>query len=51
MTMRTLIGIMLAAALLAGCATWSSMPYNAREACVGSGGTYTAGGGCEAGLE
>ena len=49
--MRVLAGIMLAAALLTGCASWNSMPYNPREACIGSGGTYTADGECEAGLE
>jgi hypothetical protein len=42
---------LLAAVLLAGCAGLSQTPYNARLACEGSGGTYTADGRCLAGNE
>lgn len=50
--MKYIVGILLAAGLLSGCASVMSMPYNAREACVGSGGTYESSSGtCWAGLE
>jgi len=48
---RALVGLVLAAALMSGCAGWTSTPYNAREACEGSGGTYESNGTCWAGLE
>jgi hypothetical protein len=52
LTMRALCGIVLAATLLGGCAQWSSTPYDAQEACAGSGGTYNSSNGtCEAGME
>ena len=49
--MKQVIGMVLAAVLLVGCAKWSSTPYNAQEACEGSGGAYSSDGTCYAGLE
>ena len=51
-TMRYALTIALVAVLLAGCAALKSgTPYNAQEACEGSGGTYGMDGSCSAGLE
>ena len=51
-TMSHVIGIALAALLLIGCAQLKSdAPYNAQEACEGSGGTYSTDGTCSAGRE
>ena len=50
--MRHLIGIALAGLLLVGCAQLKSdAPYNAQEACEGSGGTFSSDGTCSAGRE
>ena len=50
--MKHLIGIVLGAMLLVGCAALKSdTPYNAQEACEGSGGAYSSDGTCYAGLE
>lgn len=50
--MRHIIEIVLASALLMGCAALKSdTPYNAQEACEGSGGAYSSDGTCHAGLE
>jgi hypothetical protein len=51
MTMRVLLGVALAVALRTGSAGWKGAPYNAQEACEGSGGTYTSDGECLAGME
>jgi uncharacterized lipoprotein YajG len=51
-TMKHIIAIVLATALLVGCAALKSgTPYNAQEACEGSGGAYSTDGTCYAGLE
>jgi hypothetical protein len=47
--MRTIVAVFLGALLLGGCASWSSTPYDARLACDGVGGIYTADGRCLAG--
>jgi hypothetical protein len=43
------VGAVLAAALLGGCASLHLAPYDGRESCDGVGGTYTADGRCEGG--
>jgi hypothetical protein len=51
-TVKHIIEIVLASALLVGCAALKSgTPYNAQEACEGSGGTYSSDGTCQAGRE
>ena len=40
--MRLLAGVLLAAALLGGCAGWSQTPYNPQQACDIVGGFLTA---------
>jgi hypothetical protein len=50
--MKHVIGIVLTAVLLVGCAALKSgTPYNAQEACEGSGGSYSSDGTCISGLE
>jgi hypothetical protein len=50
--MNRAIAIALAALLLVSCAQLKSdAPYNAQEACEGSGGAYATDGTCYAGLE
>lgn len=50
--MKRIIGIVLASALPVGYASLKSdAPYNAQEACEGSGGAYSSDGTCYAGLE
>ena len=44
--MRLLAGLLLVAALLAGCAGWSQTPYNPQQACDSVGGTLTSDGRC-----
>lgn len=49
--MRLLLSVVLVAtALLGGCAGWSQTPYDPQLACDGVGGTLTADGRCRAGL-
>jgi hypothetical protein len=48
---KQVIGMVLAAVLLVGCAKWRSVPYSAQEAREGSGGAYSGDGTCYAGLE
>ena len=44
--MRIVLGaLLLAAAVLGGCAGWSMTPYNARQACEAVGGLYGGDGG------
>ena len=44
--MRIALGaLLLAAAVLGGCAGWSTTPYNARQACEAVGGLYGGDGG------
>ncbi len=45
--MSLLVGVLLAAALLGGCAGWSQTPYNPEQAC--DGGVLTSDGRCLAG--
>jgi len=48
--MRVILGMLLVAgALLGGCASWPQTPYNGRQACDIVGGFYTADGRCIAG--
>jgi hypothetical protein len=50
--MRHALAMGLVSLLLAGCAALKSgVPYNAQEACEGSGGAYSTDGSCYAGLE
>jgi hypothetical protein len=44
--MRSLAGLLLVAALLAGCAGWSQTPYNPQQACDSVGGMLTRDGRC-----
>ena len=48
--MRVLLGtVLVAAALLGGCAGWSQTPYNPQQFCDSVGGTLTSDGRCLAG--
>jgi len=48
--MRVILGMLLVAgALLGGCASWPQTPNNGRQACDIVGGFYTADGRCIAG--
>jgi len=50
--MKHIIELVLVSALLMGCASLKSdTPYNAQEACEGSGGAYSSDGTCYAWLE
>jgi hypothetical protein len=44
--MRLLAGLLLVAALLAGCAGWSQTPYNPQQACDSVGGVLARDGRC-----
>jgi hypothetical protein len=47
---RLELAVLLAALVLAGCANLSSAPFSRAQSCQAVGGTYDAGGHCNAGL-